>query len=104
MDVNRELCRECNRHEITPCEECEKSEYLEIQLDNDTQPEYKTIFGTNEYANLNTDQRPHDHNPKLAQAWRQSPEKGIAQLILDTSKTIDAFTPELLRHSKELIE
>jgi len=104
MDINREACRLCNKYEMTPCEDCERSEYLEIQLDNDSDPEYKTIYGTNEYANLDTDQRPTEYDQTLADAWKHSPEKGVAQLILNTAKTIPAFSEELLRHSKELTE
>lgn len=103
MDINREACRLCNKYKSTPCEDCERSEYLEIQLDNDSEPEYKTIMGTNEYANLNTDQRPYDHNPTLAQAWRDSPQKGIAQLILNTAETIPAFSKDLIQRSRDTL-
>ena len=107
MDVNREACRLCNKYEMTPCEDCERSEYLEIQLDNDAEPEYKTIMGTNEYANLNTDQRPYDHKPALAQAWRTSPEKGVSTLILQTIKDHpeleQGFNKNLIQRSKDTL-
>ena len=108
MDINRESCRLCNKYDMTPCEDCERSEYLEIQLDNDADPEYKTIMGTNEYADLNTDTRPNEHDPILAQAWRDSPEKGVAQLILSTIDNNphlrEAYSEELIENCKGTTE
>ena len=108
MDINREACRLCNKYEMTPCEDCERSEYLEIQLDNDAETEYKTIFGTNEYANLSTDTRPTTYNKQLKDAWDQSPEKGVSALILETIKDNpelkQGFSKDLIQRSKDTLE
>ena len=88
-------CKYCDKQEIAEinditieevCEYCEISEYIEIMLDNEAKPEYKTIFGVNEYANLETDQRPTEYNPTLAKAWTIDPQKGATELMYQTIK------------------
>ena len=72
------------------CEECEKSEYMEVFKDEDAKPEYRTIFGMNQYADLTDDNpdtdKPVEYNPKLAEAWRKDSQLGIAALWDQTFK------------------
>lgn len=88
-----------------PCEDCEISEWIQIELNNDIDPEFKTIFGVNEYADLTEDTRPTTYNRTLKDAWDKSPEKGISALILETVKTNprlrSAFSKELIEKSRE---
>ena len=87
-------CKYCDKQEIMElndiedeeelCEYCEISEYIEIVLDDDAEKEYKTIFGVNEYADIENNITPTPFNPTLAAAWTDSPEKGISALILNT--------------------
>lgn len=67
-----------------PCEFCEISEYIEIMLDNDAEPEYKTIYGVNEYADLSTDTRPEPYNPTLVKAWSIDSQIGVKELMYQT--------------------
>lgn len=117
-------CKYCNKEEIAEindidledieeiCENCETSEYIEIQLDNNEEPEYKTIFGTNEYANLETDQRPTTYNETLAKAWNKPDNSGILELMYQTinnnPKIINGIDFEYLKkinkNHKELTE
>ena len=90
------------------CEYCEVSEYIEITLDNDVEPEYNTIYGVNEYADLEVETRPEPFNPTLVAAWKDSPQKGVAALILNTiednPELEEGFSPELIKRSKEVIK
>lgn len=107
MDINREACRTCNKYKAAICEDCEQSEYIEITQDTDAEPEYRTIYGVNEYADLTTDTRPTPYNKQLADAWKQSPEKGIAALTLHTidtnPKLLKAYPPELIEKHKQTL-
>ena len=107
MDINREACQLCNKYKASMCEDCEQSEYIEITQDPDTEPEYRTIYGVNEYADLTTDTRPQPYNKQLANAWKQSPEKGIAALTLHTIQTnpklLKAYSPELIEKHKQTL-
>lgn len=111
-------CKYCDKQEIMEindiedeeklCEYCEVSEYIEIMLDEEAEPEFKTIYGVNEYANLENGQLPYDYNPLLAKSWEQSPEKGIAALILTTieenPELEQGFSTELIEKSKETLK
>ena len=111
-------CKYCDKQEIMElndiedeeelCECCEISEYIEIMLDNDAETEYKTIYGINEYADIENNTQPTPFNPTLAAAWTDSPEKGISALILDTIDTHPelekGFTKELIQRSRETLE
>lgn len=87
-------CKYCDKEELMQindiededelCEYCEISEYIEIFKDNQTEKEYKTIFGINEYANLEEDIKPVEYNPMLAKAWRIDPKAGCNELIYST--------------------
>lgn len=105
-----DMCKDCEvkanpedyRPEgVDPCEDCEISEYIEIHQDNDTDPEFKTIFGVNEYADLTEDTRPTTYNKTLKDAWDKSPEKGVSALIL---QTVEDHPHLKAGFSKELIE
>ena len=93
----------------TICEYCETSgSYLEINEIIDPDPgdyEFKTIYGTNEYANLETDTRPTEYNPLLAKAWRTDPQLGATELmyqtINDNPKMVEAVSPEYLHKINE---
>jgi len=67
------------------CENCEISEYIEIVEDKDADPEYKTIYGVNEYADLSTpDIRPTPYNPTLVKAWSIDSQTGVTELMFQT--------------------
>lgn len=93
------------------CENCETSEYIEICLDNGAEPEYKTIYGVNEYADLSTDTRPEPYNPTLVKAWNMDPQIGVKELmyqtINDNPKMCDAvdieYLKEINKNHKEVI-
>ena len=95
--VNLNTCHlsgECEDCEYLQCEEnseyenicdyCEVSEYIEICLDNESESEYKTIFGVNEYADLESDIRPTPYNPTLVKAWNMGPQIGVTELMHQT--------------------
>jgi len=107
-DINREQCRLCLEYKATVCENCEHSEYIEIQEDPDTEPELKTIFGTNDYHDLTDPQQPEQpqvYNEFLHEAWKQSPRLGVSALIIQTIKDHpeleQAFSKDLTTKSKE---
>ena len=111
-------CKYCDKQEIMElndiedenelCEYCEISEYIEIMLDNEAEKEYKTIFGVNEYADIENNIQPTSFNPNLVAAWTDSPQKGISALILDTIDTHPelekGFDPKLIEKSRETLE
>ena len=66
------------------CENCEVSEYIEILQDSDAEPEYKTIFGVNEYADLSSDVKPSPYNETLVKAWSIGPQVGATELMHQT--------------------
>ena len=66
------------------CENCEVSEYIEIVQDNDATPEYKTIYGVNEYADLEADIKPVAYNATLVKAWNMGPQIGATELMHQT--------------------
>ena len=66
------------------CEYCELSAYMEIMLDEDAETEFKTIHGIDEYANLETGEKPYDYNALLAKAWRIDPQLGVDVLMYTT--------------------
>ena len=82
------------------CENCEISEYIEIRLDMDADPEYKTIYGVNEYADLSTDIKPSSYNPTLVKAWDMGPQIGVTELMFQTinnnPKMVESIDPEYL--------
>ena len=90
-------CKFCDKEEIAEtndidiediseiCENCEISEYIEIVEDKDADPEYKTIYGVNEYADLSTpDIRPTPYNPTLVKAWSIDSQTGVTELMFQT--------------------
>lgn len=91
------------------CEFCEQSETITIELDNEIEPELKTIYGTNDYYDLTlkTPQKAKDWNSDIAQAWQESPEKGIAALIVYDVEThalhAKGYSKELVEHSKKIL-
>ena len=115
-------CKYCDKTEIAEindididdidsiCEFCEVSEYIEIMLDNDSDHEYKTIFGVNEYADLSTDTRPQSHNETLVKAWNISPQHGVNELMYQTVKDLDVisidpnYLREIVKTHKEITE
>ena len=111
-------CKYCDKQEIMElndiedeaelCEYCEISEYIEIMLDNDAETEYKTIYGINEYADIENNIQPTPFNPTLAAAWTDSPQKGISALILNTidenPELKEGFTKELIQRSREALK
>ena len=66
------------------CENCETSEYIEITLDEDATPEFKTIYGVNEYADLEADIKPVAYNATLVKAWNMGPQIGATELMHQT--------------------
>jgi len=106
-------CKYCDKEEIAEindiplaeiesiCEFCETSEYIEIRLDEDAEPSFKTIFGRNEYANLETGEKPYDYNPLLAKAWGIDPQLGVTELmhqtINDNPKLVSGIDLEYLK-------
>lgn len=82
------------------CENCETTEYIEIQLDNDAEPEYKTIFGVNEYGDTEKGITPQSYNETLKKAWDRGPQIGVTELMYQTinnnPKISDAIDPEYL--------
>lgn len=97
----------------TICEYCENStEYLEVLENNEFEPEFKTIYGVNEYANLETDQRPKPYNETLVKAWNIDPNKGVTELMYQTINnnpdlingiSLD-YLKEINKNHKELID
>jgi len=87
-------CKHCDVKEIARingledssevCENCETSEYIEITLDNDATPEFKTIYGVNEYADLSSDVKPEAYNPTLVKAWNMGHQVGVTELMHQT--------------------
>ena len=98
------LCNDCEYQDTDYCENCEQSEYVEIIEDNETDPEFKTIFGTNEYYDLTDPQaleKSKVFNRFLFEAWNTDPQLGVSALIIQTIKD----HPELEKgFSKQLIE
>ena len=112
MDCNIEDCSECiyiqceeNTEYESICDYCELSEYLEIILDNETEKEYKTIYGTNEYADLETGELPYDYDLLLAKAWGKDPQAGADQLMRSTiEKNPELFSAIDREYLKRLFE
>lgn len=116
--LNINSCKYCDKKELMEindiedetelCDNCETSECIEIEKDNDSDPEYKTIYGVNEYANLETDTRPAEFNPLLAKAWRIDPQLGCDTLmyttINDNPKLCETLDPEYLHKVNESAE
>jgi len=109
-----DMCKDCDLSTLhkplqyNPCENCESSEYIEITQDEDADPEYKTTYGVNEYADLMKNTRPTTYNTHLKEAWEQSPRKGISALILQTIEDSphleEAFSKELIEKSRKDLE
>ena len=105
-----DTCKDCEFKEGTDkycetrCETCERSEYLEIMIDDDAEPEFKTIYGINEYANIEVGLVPTPHNEILAAAWAHDLETGLAALNLYTIEEnphLEAgFSKELIAESR----
>ena len=53
-------------------------------LDNEAEKEYKTIYGLNEYADLESDTRPTPYNETLVKAWNMGPQIGVTELMHQT--------------------
>jgi len=68
------------------CENCEIDETIEIRMDNEAEHEFKTIFGTNEYANLITGETRKPFNETLVKAWGKDPQLGALVLMGETLK------------------
>ena len=114
-------CKFCDKKELMMlndieeeeelCEYCEVSEYIEIVQDSDAKPEYKTIYGVNEYADLSSDVKPTAYNPTLVKAWRKNPQVGATELMYQTinnnPEMVEAIDIEYLKrinkNHKELI-
>ncbi len=85
-------CKYCDFLETTAeqkeeiCENCEISEYIEIQKDENAEPAYKTIFGKNEYANIETGEKPKAYNETLVKAWNKGGNIGATELMYQTIK------------------
>ena len=91
MDCSIEDCEDCeykqceeNSEYENICDYCEVSEYIEIVEDKDAEKEYKTIFGVNEYADLESDTRPTPYNANLVKAWNMDPQTGVNELMYQT--------------------
>lgn len=83
------------------CEYCDQSAYLEIRLDNDVEPSFRTIYGTNEYANLEENIKPVVVDQRLNKAWSMDPQLGADMLMLrtieDNPKLFSAIDKEYLK-------
>jgi len=107
-------CKHCDVKEVARindledssevCENCETSEHIEITLDNDADPEFKTIYGVNEYADLSTDVKPLPYNPTLVKAWNMSPQIGATELMHQTINNmpvrVESIDFEYLKRNK----
>jgi len=108
-DMNREDCQQCLEYETTKCEDCEQSEYIEIEKDEyGYEHEMKTIYGTNEYYDLTNPQKTEQtqiYNKFLHQAWKTSQQLGMSALIIQTIKDHPelehGFAKELIEKSRE---
>jgi len=109
-----DLCKDCDKEELRRlndiesdydlCESCEMSEYIEILEDNDTEEDFKTIMGTNEFYDLTNPeqtQKALNWSNFLTEAWETSPQLGVSALIVQTIRD----NPDLEKgFSRELIE
>jgi len=129
-DINecRELAKECDTcllhcglwkregqcplfTEEEPCDSCMEPSYegfsIEEYEEYDTEDlSYRTIYGTNEFYHINPQgivYKAPDWSPMLAEAWRKSPELGVAMLIIQTvtdhPSLSGAFSPKLIEES-----
>ena len=111
-DCSLEDCSDCtytqceeNLEYESVCDYCERSETIEIELDNTAEKEYKTIYGVNEYADLETGELPSEHDPLLAKAWNMNPQLGADTLMIRTieqnPKLFSAIDQEYLKRLYE---
>jgi len=89
------------------CENCTRTEWIQIERDDDVKPEFKTIFGSNDFYDLtDPDKTRLIYNEFLNKAWEKSPRLGVAALIVQTIKDNPdlekGFSPELIKKSKKL--
>jgi len=108
--------RECQKLYETddPCTDCMEPPKWGLILEemeewDESDLQYKTIYGTNEYYDFTLDpsnpRKAEDWNPLLALAWRRNPQLGISVLVTTTveenPRLERAFDPEFLKKSRE---
>ena len=114
--LNLDVCKRCDAKtepDFTEddCEGCETSEYLQIELNDEIEPEYNTIFGTNEFYDLLRPElliKATPWSPELKKAWETDPVHGpaalIAKTIEDNPELIKGIDPELLKRGRAVLK
>jgi len=102
---------QCPLIDEEPCDSCtepmREGFYIEEVDDyTDSDLSFKTIYGTNEFYYINQQgiaYKAPPWSPILAEAWRKSPELGVAMLIIQTvtdhPSLSGAFSPTLIEES-----
>jgi len=84
MIATIDSCHYCEFRGSEACEGCELSEYIEVELDDEADPSFKTILGTNDFIDTTTGEGPTVYNETLAKAWERDPQLGALVLLGET--------------------